>query len=716
MKNEKNAKLPWYRRAVRWGQTNLTEMDPVHCDLNWWKDYWRKTKIQGIIVNAGGIVAYYPSSFELHYRAQGLGDRDLFGDFVSAGREEGLVVLARMDINRATKEFYETHPDWFVVNAEGEPYTADGRYFSCINSDYYKKYIPEVLKEIITKYHPDGFTDNSWKGVSRQIICYCDNCKRKFKEECGADLPAAADWDDPVYQKWIKWGYKCRLENWDLFNEITREYGGDHCLWLGMVSANPVHNSQSLCDLKEVGERSQIIMCDHQSRDALNGFEENSLNGSFLHGLAGWDKVIPESMANYVRGVRSFRLGSNPPKETQLWMLEGIAGGISPWFHHIGAVHEDRRQFHNAPPVMQWHAENETYLYNRTPVANVGLVWSQDNIDFYGRDHANEKVALPWHGFVRALTRARIPFLPVHADHIKREAKNLDVLILPDLAVITDEQSRAIRDFVEAGGSLVFTGASATLNEWGERRKHFPLESITGIKHLNKVTGAVKNQTSDWKYYDAHNYLRLPEDRHPSVHGFHETNIVPFGGVLHMVEAVNDAKTQMKTVATYIPAFPIYPPEFSWMREPQTDIPVMLAGEHSSGGRIFYFAGDVDRCYGRTHLPDLGDLLANAVKWAANGKIPLKVEGPGYLDCKLYQQDGRFIIHLVNLSGANQTPGYVEEFLPVGPITVSIQAAGFAPESARLKVSGKEAATERNQSWTTVHIDSLVSHELIILE
>jgi hypothetical protein len=712
MNNGAETEIPWYQRTFRWGQTNLTEMDPIHCDFEWWREYWRKTRVQGVIVNAGGIVAYYPSSFELQYRAKGLGELDLLGEFVKEARKEGLIVLARMDVNRATKDFYDAHPDWFVVNAKGEPVTSDGRYFSCVNSAYYKEYIPQVLKEIITNYQPDGFTDNSWTGVSRSTICHCENCMSKFKKDAGFDLPASSDWNDPVYRKWIKWSYSCRMENWDLFNEVTQELGGPDCLWLGMFNANPFKPHTSFCDLKEVGERSKIIMCDHQSRDPITGFEQNGLNGHLLHGVSGPDVIIPESMSNYVRGVRTFRQGSNPQKEAQMWMIEGIAGGISPWFHHVGAVQEDRRQFDNAPPVMQWHEQNEAYLYNRLPVANIGLVWSQENTEFYGRDEVEEKVALPWHGFTKALTRARLSYVPVHADHIEREAKNLDVLILPDLAAMTDSQCQAVQKFVESGGSLVFTGASATLDQWGDIREQSLLQSITGIKHLHVVDGAAGKQSSDWAFYEAHNYFRLPEHRHAVLNGFENTDILPFGGELQRVEA----SEQMTAIATYIPSYPIYPPEFSWMREPQTEIPVMFAGEHTSGARIFYFAGDVDRCYGRTHLPDLGDLLSGAVKWAAGDKIPLKVEGPGYLDCKLYRQNGRLILHLINLSGTNQHPGYLEECLPVGPILVSIKTDGFIPTSASLKVSGMEVEPEINNSWATVRIDTLNDHELVVLE
>src|SRR5215813_11558431 len=94
---------PWYRRTYRWGQTNITEKDPERYDIPWWREYWKRTQVQGVIVNAGGIVAYYPSKFPLHHRAEFLGGRDLFGELTRAAHEDGLVVLARMDCNRVAE-------------------------------------------------------------------------------------------------------------------------------------------------------------------------------------------------------------------------------------------------------------------------------------------------------------------------------------------------------------------------------------------------------------------------------------------------------------------------------------------------------------------------------------------------------------------------------------------------------------------------------------
>src|SRR5512137_863986 len=103
----KNA--PWYQRCYRWGQTNITEKDPVRYDIGWWRGYWKETQVQGVIINAGGIVAFYPSKFPLQYQAEFLGGRDLYGELAAAAHEDGLAVLARMDSNRASEEFYRTH-------------------------------------------------------------------------------------------------------------------------------------------------------------------------------------------------------------------------------------------------------------------------------------------------------------------------------------------------------------------------------------------------------------------------------------------------------------------------------------------------------------------------------------------------------------------------------------------------------------------------------
>lgn len=75
LENPPNA--PWYQKIRRWGQINLTEDDPQRDNLEFWKTQWKKTGVQGIIVNCDGIVSYCQTTFTEQYKACKLGDRDM---------------------------------------------------------------------------------------------------------------------------------------------------------------------------------------------------------------------------------------------------------------------------------------------------------------------------------------------------------------------------------------------------------------------------------------------------------------------------------------------------------------------------------------------------------------------------------------------------------------------------------------------------------------
>ena len=698
----------WYEKTRRWGQVNLSEIDPEICDLGFWQEFWKKTGTQGIIVNAGGIVAYYPSRFEMHYRAAKLGNRDFFGDFIKAGRDLGLVILARMDINRAIEAFYKARPDWFAQKKDGSPFITQGRFLSCLNSGYYKEYIPEILKEIIEKYQPEGFTDNSWTGIPKQYICYCDNCKKGFQDYSGCQLPENADYQDLIYRKWIEWSYSCRIDNWDLFNKVCTEYGGEDCLWMGMVNANVMgHN---FCDLREVAKRSKMFMVDHQGRDG-NGFEQNSLNGQVLHQLVGWDKVIPESMATYTRGKAVFRRSASPALELKLWMLEGIAGGISPWWHVIGSSQEDKRIFEIAQPIMRWHQEHEKYLYNRKPIANVGVLWSQENVEFGGGILGREKIANAWRGINMALTRSGFPYLPINMDDISNQTKGIDLLILPEIALITEEQAKALETFVARGGNLLAFGSVGIMDDLGKMREKSRLERILGIR-FNSIEKSDSTRSQSWEEPIIHNYIRIEDSKSPLFTGFENSAILPMGGFLHDVSTEPSAKV----LATYIPSFPIYPPEFAYTELTHTRQPAIVEYETGGGGKTIYVAWDLDTAYGYCALPDHGDLIGNMLKYLLKDNPLVRVECDAYIDFKFYKQDNRIIIHLININHTGFSHGYAEKIIPLGPVKIVLNLPNFIPTKAIATEDDQKVEFFKNGDGFNLILEYLFIHQLIILE
>jgi hypothetical protein len=696
--------VPWYERTYRWAQTNFTEDDPVKADIEFWRAQWKRTSVQGVIINAGGIIAYYPSKYTTQHPATHLGNQDFFGRVSAAAREEGLEVIARMDINMYDEELYATHPEWAVRDKEGKP-----QMLACINSDFYYEHIPAILTEIIEKYRPSGFADNNWKGHGRGTICYCDDCREKFRKERGMELPQTVDMEDATYREWLRWGYEKRLAIWDLFNETVRKVGGEDCRWFGMI---PAESYGSFVDHKGVLSRSQMVFTDQQSRGG-SGFEQNSINGTLLRLGSSENAVVIESMANYVSRGQTFRLATNPPLETRTWMIEGLAGGISPWFHHIGGQQNDSRQFETPVPVFRWHAANEQYLYNRTDMANVGVVWSQENADFYGRGEANERAILPYRGFTQALVRHRIPFLPINVHDIAKYSSRVRTLILPDLAIMPDEAIDAVCRFVEGGGNLVLSGITATLDYDGNPSSNDKLWRLIGLRLTGESKGVFGRRSSSWDNASAHNYYRLPAEgsRHAIFDGFDNTDMLPFGGGLRMVTSSGPMQPQ----GSYIPPFPIYPPEFSWIRGEEPDTHPIWTGTLAGGGRVVYFAGDTDRGYGRTQLPDHGRLISNAVRWASHGELPISVEGVGHIDCKVYRQGDRLVIHLVNITGANRT-SYVEELIPVGPFKVSVDAAGISASGAQLRVSGATVPVRREGDRLVFTVDRVSDFEMAVVE
>ena len=723
---------PWYQSAIRWGQTNITEIDPARYDIAWWRKYWKRTRVQGVIVNAGGIVAYYPTAIPLHRRSQFLDKRDTFGDVLAAAREEGLSVLARMDCNRADEHFYRAHPDWFAHDASRQPFRAGELFLSCINSPYYREYIPSILEEIITRYHPDGFADNSWSGIDRGKICHCDHCAAKFRNHCGMELPGTSNWADRSFRAWIRWSYQCRLELWDYFNSITKKAGGPDCLWLGMISGDIGWQCWNFRDTRAIAERAPMLLLDSQMRNNMAGFHANADAGKLLHGLAGWNTVMPESMAMYQGPDPTFRLSARPLPEAHLWMMEGFAGTIQPWWHHVGAYHEDRRQYRTAAPLMQWHRTNGRYLTNRTPLASIGIIWSQENADFFGKDAVDETTVQPYRGWVQALVRARIPYIPVHADHLEREARGLSTIILPNVGILTESQCRAVRAFAAMGKGVIASGETSLYNQDGERLPEFLLSDLLAVRAGKGQAGATGAADFSWERHERHTYVRLhpelraridgPETgaeppataaRHPVLKGFDETDILPFGG---RIEPVLPHATA-ETLLTFIPSFPIYPPETAWMRQPDSGAAALVVSKARGGARVAYLAADLDRCFFRYNLPDHGDLLANIVRWVSRGEIPLKIEGAGFCDCSLYRQPGRVIVHIVNLTNASTWRSPVHEFIPIGPLTVLVRMPDdVAGTSVRALVAGKRLRCVRKKSAIQCVIPSIVCHEVLAIE
>lgn len=699
---------PWYEKTLLWGQVNLTEDDPEKCDLSFWKEYWKKSGVEGVIINCGGIVSYYPSGLPGFYQAEKLKGRDYFGVWNQAAREAGLVVIARMDINCTGEALYESRPEWYCRQADGSPVTERGRYVACVNGGYYKERIPAIFREVIGRYHPDGFADNSWAGPGLRTICYCATCRERFQEECGLPLPERVDWLDPIYRKWVRWSYQLRVENWKLFNAVTTDCGGADCRWFGMVNGNPFSTGGRFYDIRRLAQGAPFLFCDHQSREQGGGFWQNSVNGAMLRSAAGEGVVTAESMAHYYKGEKTFRLSCGERQEVRKWMLAGISGGLAPWFHFVGGGTEDRRKFQISLDLFRFMKENKESFMGRVNTAVVGLVWNQESAIYYGRDEAEGRVGAAFWGVAESLSRAGIPFLPIHADEIGVYGDRVKLLILPNVAILEENQERLLVDWLRKGKDLILTSDTGLFDQEGEWKGPGSLYLELGLVPERGTEGVFHSQEAGWAAEDTHTYLTVEEEGHPLFAGVPDTELLPFGGQVRKAVSVG----ALKPVSKLIPAFPVYPPEFSWIREGGSTAAI-YAGELGSGSRVLYFAADVDRLFARWHVPDHRRLLEGAVRWAARGDFPVRVKAPAHIHVDAYRKDGQILIHLVNLAGARVPAGTLEENIPVGPVEVRLRGEQAAGKKAYCLVGGEACEVQQEQEEAVIRIPVLGEHELI---
>jgi hypothetical protein len=200
--------------------------------------------------------------------------------------------------------------------------------------------------------------------------------------------------------------------------------------------------------------------------------------------------------------------------------------------------------------------------------------------------------------------------------------------------------------------------------------------------------------------------------RHAIFKNFEETDILPYGGLLAPLK-VDEG---VEVLLTYIPQFPTYPPEKSYMREAKTDIPGLIIRTNSKGGRIAFVPADIYRQFARFNHPDHGNLLSNIIHWAAKEDLPLSIQGAGLVDCHLYQQSGRVIVHIVNLTNAATWRQPLEELVAIGPLKVKVKLPkSVNGRSVRSLVSKATIAASVSGGYSQFEIKSILDHEMIVI-
>ena len=692
----------WTDKPMRWGQLTLVEDDPGTFDPQFWLDYFRRTRCDAVCLSAGGCVAYYPTEIPFHHRSAWLGSRDVFGDLVKGCRDLGMVVIARTDPHATYDDAQAAHPDWIAVGADGRQvrhWASPEMWVTCGLGPYNFDFMTQVKREIMSRYRVDGIFINRWEGYAP---CYCEHCRANFRAATGLEIPRTADTRDPGHRSYLLWRQDRLFELWRHWDGAVRSINPDSC-----VIPNTGGGAGSSLDMKRIGEIAPTLMADRQARHGLMAPWANGRNAKEYRATMGRKPVVGIFSVG-LDDEHRWKDAVQVPGEIRIWVADGIANGMRPWFTKFGGSINDPRWLKPVEDIYGWCHGAERYLRNEEPLARVAIVYSQQTAWFSpAASTPSENLEDASLGWYQALVEARIPFELVHDRLLDAEHLGpFRTLILPNIAALSDAQCDQIRQFAARGGGIVATSATSLRDEWGAPRRDFGLSELFGACWSGGTEGPMKNA-----------YLRLEHERfpgHPLLRGLEDAPRI-IHGVWRTEVTTRDPLPG--SPLTLIPSYPDLPMEKVYPRQPRTSIAQVFMAEPASGGRVVYFPWDIDRTFWEVLAVDHHKLMRNAVEWATNEEAQLEVSGPGILDVTFWRQRSSFTVHLVNLTNPMMMKGPVRELVPVGEQRVRVRLPdGVTARELRLLVAGTMPPCRRSGRWLEVTVPSVAAHEVIAID
>lgn len=634
----------WYKRPYRIVQTNLREPD-IREDPRAIARAVREFGGNVIVSNVGGIVAFYPTALEYQYRSRFMDGSDFVKSMIEAARAEGLAYIGRFDLTKSMRKTYDAHPDWFMVNRDGSPREYAGTYQACPNGGWARDYAIQILKEGMSRYPMDGVFFNGAGfsmvdyGNTYRGICVCDNCKRRFREMYGKELPQTDGPSDPNWSSYLEFQGRVTVDMIER-NYATIKAIQPHVAVLGWNMKNEVARGEVQRRVDRAapewayqsGEESRKIQAVVPGRP----FSATST----AHIDYPWRQVLESGPYHMVRLAQQLGTGAMP----DLYLMGSFAD------------QDDHRFEAPVRGLFQWHKANEAHYSGLTPGARVAIYGSERAM--LGGESKSQLAGR--RGLYTALVDRRIPFWMVAdgrvVDGITRlTTRDWDVILLPAMASLSDKEAAALDAFVQTGGTVIATGLTGIYDEAGRPRARMPMQS-SPIEAYGKSLSA-----HGWTF-DA------------------RTSPIDFGGA--RIPADGDYyPAELRPGATgflkLAPEQPFGPPEFSYAH-PETKAlpyPGILAREYGKG-RSIHIPWRPESQYYRDGLPDHAAIFAGLIDhYAPPAQVRLEGAGPVEL-MTMRKADGGLLVHIINYAG--QRNGLYQEPPAIHGLRLGVRGGGAA--------------------------------------
>lgn len=329
----------------------------------------------------------------------------------------------------------------------------------CFNNPEYRR---AYLAYLATLYATgiDGIMTDDVQYFGDGHACACAHCRRLFRERTGRDLPApAAEWaawygnyDDPSFVAWLDFRLQSTL---DFHRAVKAHYDG-----LGIRPLRPNYCSHVL-------NRNPTAYALENLPDLDWVFQENCFSSIIRYSWPGWAVEAPHRYAvARRRGIPPMSM-FYPDRADTLRFAWALALG---WGHVFLCTPEGASIGEQEAELRSFERRHARLLFRTEKIARLAFYDSRRNRELYGKAEARSLAAL--RSWMQACCLANVPFDLFQTEDLARPGfpDRYAVIVLNEVALLSDGEIAAFRAFVERGGVCVWTGATGTRDERGMPR------------------------------------------------------------------------------------------------------------------------------------------------------------------------------------------------------------------------------------------------------
>lgn len=437
-----NDRLWWKRNNLRVIQMNLPAYEAATINADSIVTDLVASSANTLLINAGGIMAFYPTRLDFHYRNPYLKDNHVLADVVRKCHDNGIKVIVRFDFSRVHESIFKAHPDWCYISPKGERIINTDMYVVSINAPYVQEKAFNIIEEVINLFPIDGIflnmpgyqVNNPYEGKYHGID-QNEYDKKRFAEFSGGQvLPLEENKADPLFQKYLEFK-KATVEDWSgRLHKLVKSKNEQIaiCTYSDKFVDIIRHESQSMTTLPY-----WPYTASDNVGNAVNSFPDHVISNASIQ------QISFQSRYNAVE-----------PEETRIRLYENIANGSGLDMSMMGDMrgYEDERNYPVFKKVYGFHKKNEPYFGQYRSIAKIAVIapgaWP------------NGEPMQEYRGIQLMLREAHIPFDIVEdgqIENLEAKVKGYKMLILPEITYLKPGAIRILKEAATNGTHLIAT-------------------------------------------------------------------------------------------------------------------------------------------------------------------------------------------------------------------------------------------------------------------